>query len=97
MADKLARAWQQPPSTAFDYEPDLDKLRDRLRRMTDAELVTFGKQMHELVYPLRYGFDGKPMVCVFSIHLGEARDEWRRRRSSPCPEITSEEPAGNSQ
>jgi hypothetical protein len=80
MDDKVAKSWQQPPSNAFDNEVDLDELRGRLRRMSDAELVAFGKQMHELVYPLSYGFNGKPVVCAFSIQLDEARSEWRRRR-----------------
>jgi len=48
--------------------------------MSEDELLAFGWQMHEPVYPLRYGFDGKPVVCAFSIRLDEARKEWRRRR-----------------
>ena len=47
--------------------------------MSEDELLAFGWQMHELVYPLRYGFDGKPVVSLFSIQLDEARKEWRRR------------------
>jgi hypothetical protein len=35
-----------------------------------------------LVYPLRYGFDGKPVVSAFSIQVDEARGEWRRRSTS---------------
>ena len=79
---KIAKGWQLPPSNALDNEPDLDELRERLRAMSDAELVAFGKQMHELVYPLRYGSDGKPLVCALSIQLAEARAEWRRRASA---------------
>jgi len=33
--------------------------------MTDAELLAFGKQMHELCYPLTYEGDGKPSVSAF--------------------------------
>lgn len=60
---------------------DVDGLRARLRAMTDAELLTFGKQMHDLVYPLTYDHRGRPSVSTFSLQLDEARDEWRRRRA----------------
>lgn len=59
---------------------DVEALRVRLRAMNDAELLKFGLQMHDLVYPLRYAYDGKPVVSAFSIQLGEARSEWRRRK-----------------
>jgi hypothetical protein len=39
---------------------DVDGLRERLRKMSDAELIPFGKRMRGLVYPHRYGGDGKP-------------------------------------
>jgi hypothetical protein len=67
-------------SIAFRQSENIDALRDRLSKMSGDELLAFGWQMHELVYPLRYGFDGKPVVCWFSIQLDEARKEWRRRR-----------------
>jgi hypothetical protein len=47
--------------------------------MTDAELISYGRQMRGLVYPLTYGGDGKPSASAFSIQLDEARAEWRRR------------------
>lgn len=50
--------------------------------MTDDELVAFGKQMRELVYPLTYDCDGKPSISAFSIQLDEARAEWLRRHPS---------------
>ena len=40
--------------------------------MTDDELLVFGKQMCELVYPQRYGGGGKPTLSAFSIQLDEA-------------------------
>jgi hypothetical protein len=61
---------------------DLDAIRAGLQNMNEAELLAFGKQMRELVYPLTYGSDGKPSVSAFSIQLEEARAEWRRRRTS---------------
>jgi hypothetical protein len=41
--------------------------------MSQDELLAFGWEMHELVYPLSYGFYGKPVVSAFSIQLDEAR------------------------
>jgi hypothetical protein len=60
---------------------DLEELREQLRKMADAELILFGKQMHNLVYPPTYDYRGKPNVSAFSIQLNEARAEWRSRRS----------------
>lgn len=64
------------------YQVDAEALRVRLRGMSDAELLELGKAMHDLVYPLRYGGDGKPSVSTFSIQLDEARLEWLRRHRS---------------
>ena len=58
---------------------DVEAIRARLATMSDEDLIAFGKQMRGLVYPLRYGYDAKPVVCAFSIQLNEARAEWRRR------------------
>ena len=66
-------------SRELNLSMDLDALRERLRAMTDGELLKFGKQMHALCYPRTYGPDGKPSVSAFSIQLDEARAEWRRR------------------
>jgi hypothetical protein len=53
--------------------------------MSDDELIVFGKQMRNLVYPLRCGFKGKPVVSAFSIQLDEARAEWRQRHPKVNP------------
>jgi len=66
-------------SIASNPDLDIDAIRARLRNMSDADLIIFGKQMRGLVYPLSYGGDGKPSVSAFSIQLDEARAEWRRR------------------
>jgi hypothetical protein len=50
-----------------------------LGKMTDSELIVFGKEMCGLVYPLTYDYHGKPSVSALSIQPGEAQDEWRRR------------------
>jgi hypothetical protein len=79
MTDTVATSWQQGPSNALSNSVDLDDLRKRMHGMSDAELIIYGKRMRDLVYPLRYGGDGKPVECAFSIQLSEARAEWRWR------------------
>ena len=55
-------------------EVQLQKLRERLRLMSDEELVKFGKQVRSL---------SEPRVSVmpdpWKEQLQEARAEWRRR------------------
>jgi len=48
----------------------LNKLRERLRRMTDEELIKFGKDVPRLA------------ENPFQKQLEEARAEWKRRRQS---------------
>jgi hypothetical protein len=76
-----ATDWKQGPTQALSIAVDLDALRVRLQKMSDDELLRFGKQIHDLVYPLTYGANGKPSVSAFSIQLDEARKEWRRRNA----------------
>ena len=46
----------------------LEKLRARLRRMTDEELIEFGKKVRKLA------------ENPFQLQLDEARAEWKRRK-----------------
>jgi hypothetical protein len=63
-------------SIAFESsEVQLQKLRERLRSMTDTELVKFGKAVRGLSEP-RVGVIPDP----WKEQLQEARAEWRRRR-----------------
>ena len=55
---------------------DLENLRDRLRKMSDDELLRFGKAARELSKPETSL--GKPSE-VYMTQLREAREEWRRR------------------
>jgi hypothetical protein len=48
----------------------LNKLRERLRRMTDEKLIKFGKDVRRLA------------ENPFQKQLEEARAEWKRRRES---------------
>ena len=56
---------------SISFESDkviLEKLRERLRRMTDEELIKFGKDVRRLA------------ENPFQRQLEEARAEWRRRK-----------------
>ena len=60
---------------------DLEQLRARLRRFSDAELLRFGKAARYMCSPEAQPFGGKqPPDRVFIVQLEEARAEWRRRR-----------------
>ena len=56
---------------------DVETLRARLRKMTDAELLRFGKDNCYMCSP--YANLGKPPLEAFVIQLCETRAEWRRR------------------
>jgi hypothetical protein len=56
---------------------DIEKLLERLQKMTDAQLLEFGRAARHLCSP-EANF-GKPPREVFVIQLEEARAEWRRR------------------
>ncbi len=58
-------------------EFSLENLRKRLQRMSDQELIQFGKACRELLTP--QANLGRPPREVFVIELEEARKEWRRR------------------
>jgi len=91
----MAAPWNRSPPgskispNALGIHVDLDELRARLQAMSDAKLLTFGRQMRELCYPLTYDGDGKPSVSAFSIQLDEARAEWRRRNPKHTDRIAS--------
>ena len=55
-------------------ETQLAKLRERLRKMSDEELIKFGKTVRGLSAP-RVGVTPDP----WKIQLQLAREEWRRR------------------
>jgi len=65
---------------AISFQSDeevLRKLRDKLRKMTDEELIRFGKEVRRLA------------ENPFQRQLEEARAEWRRRRKDPCSTMPS--------
>jgi hypothetical protein len=58
---------------------DLDQLRERLAKMTDAELLRFGNAAKFMCSP-GANFNEPPRES-FVIQLKEARAEWERRKS----------------
>jgi len=64
-------------SIAIQEGIDLEQLRTRLRKMSDTELIRFGKAARFMCRPGRKG--ESPREC-FVIQLEEARAEWRRRK-----------------
>jgi hypothetical protein len=68
-------------SIAFESpEIQLQKLPERLRSMSDDELIKFGKQVRGLSEP-RVGVTPAP----WKEQLQEARAEWRRRHPKGAP------------
>jgi hypothetical protein len=62
-------------SIAIESSDELEKLRMRLRKMSDDELVRFGKGARNLCRDPR-------CPDTFKLQLEEAKAEWRRRHSS---------------
>jgi hypothetical protein len=58
---------------------DLDQLRERLRKMNDAELLRFGKAAKYMCSP--QANLNKPPRRSFVVQLEEAKAEWRRRKA----------------
>jgi hypothetical protein len=71
---------------AISFQSDeevLRKLRDKLRKMTDEQLIRFGKDVRRLA------------ENPFQRQLEEARREWRRRRKHSCSTIPNWEETKN--
>jgi len=74
--------WRQGP-TNVNALVDLDALRTRRRKMSDADLVKFGQAARYVCSPKANM--GKPPGPEFVLQLNEARAEWVRRHPSPTP------------
>jgi hypothetical protein len=57
---------------------DLGQLRTRLQKMSDAQLLEFGRAARYMCTP--EANIGKPPREEFVIQLAEARAEWKRRK-----------------
>jgi hypothetical protein len=66
-----------PEDTMIQTEPeDVERIRERLRKMSDLELRQYGRAARDLSNPKKnFG----PPNPSFQIQLDEARAEWRRR------------------
>lgn len=71
--------------------PDLDQLRARLQKMTEDQLVRFGRDARYMCSPKANM--GKPPRRAFLVQLEEARAEWRRRHRQPEPKQATHETA----
>jgi len=63
--------------SAVGFSDDLESLRARLRKMSDAELLQFGRDARYMCSPKANM--GKPPLEAFVVQLQEARVEWKRR------------------
>jgi hypothetical protein len=61
---------------------DIDELRHRLAKMSDADLRQFG-EASKFMCSTGANLGGPPRT-VFVIQLNEARGEWRRRHPKPA-------------
>ena len=68
---------QGNPTTPFN----VGELRERLRKMSDAELRMFGQAAQRMVSPKANPGQSLPDALV--IQLDEAQIEWKRRKSQP--------------
>ena len=48
----------------FDSAFNVEHCREPLLKISDAGLISFGKQMHSLFYLLTYDFQGKADACM---------------------------------
>jgi hypothetical protein len=71
--------WQQGSSIAVS-ELNVEALRVRLQKMSDEQLMKFGKAARFMCSP--EANLGQPPREEFVIQLKEARAEWRRRPAS---------------
>lgn len=66
---------------AGETHVDLEQLRDRLHRMSDAVLIRFGRAARYMCSPQAQPFGGRvPPRPEFVIQLREAREEYKRRK-----------------
>jgi hypothetical protein len=65
--------------SSSDNEVDLESLRSRLREMSDAELLRFGRAAKSMCSP--NGYFGQSPRQTFVVQLEEARAELERRKA----------------
>lgn len=68
-----------PP--ASDDPPPRAAIRERVRRMTDAQLAAHGKALQFMTDPSTQ----REIRATYRVQLEEARAEWRRRKDAQWP------------
>jgi hypothetical protein len=63
-----------------DAPVNVEEFRARLRKMTDAQLLGYGKAARNMCSPIAYF--GKAPRETFVIQLRECRAEWKRRKAA---------------
>jgi hypothetical protein len=63
-------------------DDDLERHRERMRKMTDKQLLEYGRACRYMCAP--EANLGKPPQESSVIHLREARAEWKRRYAKPA-------------
>jgi hypothetical protein len=66
---------------AFENEIELERLRARLKKMSDPELLRYRRSARYMCTP--EANLGKPPRKALVIQLREVREEWRRRHPKP--------------
>lgn len=71
---------------SIGFQPlQIEQWRERLRKMTDEELIRFGRATPGMCWP--EANCGQPPLTVCVDQLQETRAEWRRRRPTPVVAI----------
>jgi hypothetical protein len=78
-----AHDYSDPSRLALEADLDVAELRARLVRMSDRELLEWGKAAAYMCTP--YANLGNPPRKPFVLQLEAARAEWRRRQGEESP------------
>jgi hypothetical protein len=63
-------------------EWDVEEFKQRIRKMTDAQLIRYGKAARYMTDP-RNSADKKTVLDVHRVQLQECIAEWKRRHPNP--------------
>lgn len=64
-------------------EWNVEEFRERIRKMTDAELIRYGKAARYMADP-RNSADRKTVLAAHRVQLQECIAEWKRRYPKQC-------------
>ena len=78
---------EKPMQAIGTQNDDLEKHRERLRKITDKQLLEYGRACRHMCTP--EANLGKPPQESSVIHLREARSEWGRRHAKPAEKMVA--------